>query len=521
MVLKAFALLFSCLMVYSASLHSQMLSEVALFKRCYGQLTGRPVPLGHALMQDVKIRKINALEACYSILDKTELNPSSGLLTAGDDIEAQWTLNNLNSFHRSWFSGNAVEQIQGYNDELGVGTRNIYDMNEPGLALTRAFFVKDGRYSDVLTLSSGVHGIRMDNGFVRRLIGWTVSFPGRSNYGNHLERDRNLFNFSALSGGFDGNSDTTNSLFADLPKIETGELKGIRLTTENMIIPNLSLHPLAVTKRGNEQPGLNFSFNLFQTQGGGILGSPSYVLSNFGHPLGLEMNGQTKLPRRWARSAMETFMCATLPALRESDVRQFLKVGSTARFRNSTSCLQCHANLDQMAYTARNTVLSGTDFSSLSAGSKGYSHVGYVAATYRAELPSVDGWPSEPVENFHRQTPSGKLYFRSFSGELKDIPVIGISGLGAAMATTDDFYQCASKRYFEFLTGITVALYDRKDPRYSELNKQLTSEAIADRSFVESLAVDLRKNQSPKQILKKIIASKYYRSANFRPAGDQ
>ncbi len=520
MILKSSLHIFAFVTALALSSHAQTLSEVALFKRCYGQLTGRPLPLNHALMMEVKTGRTRALEACFSILDKTELDPGSGLLSAPNDIEAQWTLNNLNSFHRSWFSGNAVEQIQGFNNELGIGTRNIYDMNEPGLALTRAFFAKNGKYSDALTLSTGVHGIRSDNSFVARLIGWSVNFPGRSLSGNDMNYNTNLFNFRALSGGFDGNSDSTNSFFANLPKIETGELKGIRLATENALIPNLSLHPLGDDKRGNEQPGLNFSFNLFQTQGGGILGSPSFVLLNFGHPLGLEMNGQTKLPRRWAKVAMETFMCATLPALREADVVQFLKVGSTAPFRNSTSCLQCHANLDQMAYTARNTVLGASDYTRFDRGARTFSQIGYTVATYRPELSSVEGWPSEPVENFHRQTPSGKLYFRSFSGELKNIPVTGISQLGAAMATTDDFYQCASKRYFEFLTGITVALYDRTDPRYSDLNKLLTPQAIADRSFVERLAEDLKKNQSPKQVLKKIMASKYYRSVNFRPAGE-
>ncbi|WP_374032361.1 hypothetical protein [Bdellovibrio bacteriovorus] len=295
-----------------------------------------------------------------------------------------------------------------------------------------------------------------------------------------------------------------------------GELVGVRIATDNATIPNLSLQPLGADKRGSDQPGLNFSFNLFQTQGGGVLGTPIYLMLNYGHGRGLEANGTTKVPRRWSQTNMESFLCAELPALRENDIRQYVVGNSSAPFRNSSSCVMCHATLDPMAYTARNVVVGNSDYAALSAGARTHSKTALHLATYRAEFSSVAGWPSEPVANFHRQTPTGRLFFRSMTGALIDRPVTGIAQLGAAMAETKDYYYCAAKRYFEYFTGITVALYDRSNPANEELNKKLSTEAYEDRKFVEALGEELQRNQSVRHMVKQIMSSKYYRDVNYR-----
>lgn len=491
------------------------LSESAIYNRCYSQLTGHPIPRGSTILAQIKAGKLSGTDACKSLLDKTELDASSGALTESTNQESFWILNNFYAFHRSWFSGNSVEQIQGYNDEVGRGTRDIYDMTEPGLAITRAMFAKNAKYSDIVTLGTGVQALREDNALIRSIVGWSVSFPGRSLYGNNADLDANLFNFRGST--LDFRPDGGNSVLAVLPKIATGELRGVRPTQTAINIPNINLVPFSNATLAANVPGLNFSFDASKTLGGGILGSPSYILLTFGHEFGLTMNGQTKVPRRWAKSNMETFMCSTLPALREGDISQFLAPSSSAPFRKSTSCLQCHSNLDRMAYTLRNVMINNTDFTALSEGSNINAKLAIVMSTFRPEMSSVAGWPTEAVADFHRQIPSGKIYYRSFNGDLVDESVNNVAELGAAFAQKDDFYQCAAKRYFQYLTGIQVALYDRKDPANAELNKALSPEAIADRQFVEDLAASLKKNQSVKEMIKTIISSDYYSSPNFRP----
>ncbi|XGC79742.1 hypothetical protein ACES2L_10415 [Bdellovibrio bacteriovorus] len=503
------------LLLVAAPALAQPMSEAALFNRCYSHLTGKPVPLNHATMTQVKAGKIKAIDACNSLLDKADLH-ASGMLVNSGDSEARAVLNNFYEFHRSWFPTNSVEQIQEYNEEMSRGTMDIYDTTEPALAVTRAVFARGSRYSDVLTLNQGMHAHRQENQTVRNMIGWNVSFPGRRIAGNNAGLDQNLFNFRAYSGGYDGNSDTTQAMFMTLPKIEVGELVGIRLKTESVMIPNLSLQPLGGDKRGNDQPGLNFNFDLFKTHGGGVLGTPIYLMLNYGHGRGVEANGTTKVPRRWAQTNMNTFLCQELPSLRESDVRQYVVGNSSTPFRNGTSCVMCHATLDPMAYTARNVVVGNSDFAALDRGARTHSKTALHLTTYRPEIASVSGWPSEPVANFHRQTPSGRLFFRSMTGALIDRQVPNIAGLGAAMVDTPDYYYCAAKRYFEYLTGIQVALYDRTNPNNAELNLKLSDVAKDDRKFVESLGEELRTSQSVRQLVKRIMASEYYRNVNFR-----
>lgn len=499
----------------TSSAFGQSLTEVGLFNRCYSHLTGKPVPLGHGTMAQIRAGKVRALDACNALIDKAELDPS-GPLVNRNDSEARAILNNFYNFHRSWFSANSVEQIQEYNEEMSRGTIDLYDATEPGLALTRAMFGRNARYSEVLTLPTGVHAQREENQAVKNMIGWNVTFPGRLIYGNNPGFDENLFNFRAYADGFNGNSDTTNSMFVNLPKIEVGELVGIRVKGESANIPNVSLHPLGDDRRGNEQPGLNYSFDLFKTFGGGVLGTPIYFMLNYGHGRGLESNGTTKVPRRWSQTNMNSFLCAELPALRESDIKQYVVGNSSTPFRNSASCVMCHATLDPMAYTARNLIVANSDFAALSEGSRVKAKTALHVTSYRNEIASVGGWPSEPVANFHRQNPSGRLFFRSMTGDLVDKQVDDIAGLGLAMSQTKDYYYCAAKKYFEFLTGIQVALYDRTNPANADINRKLSQEAIEDRKFVESLGEELQKRQSVREIIKDIMASKYYRSVNYR-----
>ncbi|WP_374032360.1 hypothetical protein [Bdellovibrio bacteriovorus] len=206
---------FTLLMAPFAS--AQVLSEAGLFNRCYSHLTGKPVPLGHATMAQIRAGKIKALDACNSLLDKAELDASGPLVNRADK-EARAVLNTFYNFHRTWFTANTVEQIQEYNEEMSRGTMDIYDSTEPGLALTRAMFARNAQYRDVLTLGQGVRAQREEDMAVRNRIGFNVTFPGRRIAGNNGGLDQNLFNFRAMSGGFDGNSDTTQAMFVTLPK---------------------------------------------------------------------------------------------------------------------------------------------------------------------------------------------------------------------------------------------------------------------------------------------------------------
>lgn len=508
--MQKYGLALAAMLLFSIA-KGQTLSEGALFNRCYSHLTGHPVPIGNAQMAQVKAGTLKALDACSAILDKTDLDVSGPLVNRGD-LEARRVLSNFNSFHRSWFSANTVEQIQDFNNEISNGTTDIYDSTEPALAITRAVFMRGARYSEVMTYDAGLHAIREQNEAVRSYFGWTVNFPGRRTYGNNTILDQNIINYRGPAG-FTGGSD--GSILLGMPKIEVGDLVGIRRKTEFFAVPNVSLEPLGRDFRGSDQPALSYNYNFYQTMGGGVLGMPIYILLNYGQARAVHSDGALKLPRRWAQTNMQSFMCASLPALRESDVAQFVVGNSSVPFRNSTSCVMCHANLDQMASTLRNTVMGNSDFAQLSLTGAG-AKTALMLPRYHADLGAYTAWSSEPVPNYHRTAPTGKLYFRSMTGELVNRSVNNVAEMGQAMAETKDLYYCAAKRYFEYFTGISVSMYDRTNPANASLNASLSDEAVADRKFVEGLGEELRTTQSVRQMMKKIMSSSYYRATNFR-----
>jgi hypothetical protein len=444
-------------------------------------------------------------------------------------------LNTFYDFHRTWFSSNNMDTIAGYNASEQNGTMDLYDATEPALAITYSVFGSGQKYSDTLTRSVGVRAIRSEDQAVKTRIGWVASHAGRMISNSKLYevspfvfRDPTTAN-TALGRNINKHVAVYTTA---IPTIMPGDLVGIQPTSVSFTVPDISLIPLNgnATDKGVNNPGVNYSYDFFKTFGGGVLGTPIYLLLNLGHPFNMRFNGQLKVPRRWSQQNMQTFLCASLPALRESDVLSFVDTTSSAPFRNSSSCVMCHATLDPMAYTARNIVTGvGDTYRPTQDGDvtldpngvrinppAAYSRDSAIVTSFKATLPSVSGWPTEPVPNFHMQTPTGRLRFRSMTGVLVDQAVTGISGLGTAMTQTDDYYTCAAKRYFEFMTGISVPLYDRTDPRNDALNRSLSQEAVQDRLFVEKLGKDLRSSGSVIDVIEEIMSSDYYNKENFR-----
>lgn len=501
------------------------LSPSALFARCYGHLTGLPVPRDSALMVQVKDGSLQPIAACLQIFNRAMLG-SNGMVTGTSaDKEAVAIINRFQNFHRTWFSATKIEDIIDFGRDTGPGTADVYDATEPALALTYHLFKPGAKYQDVLRTSQGFVAQRMENETSRARLGYTITIPNRRVYGNNVEKDKNLI-LTRKSGLPEDKIDQFavegSYLLTIAPKIQVGDLVGIVPQTQSFVLQTLSLTPLGPSANyGERQPGLNFTFNIYNSFGGGVLGQPIYNMMNIGHAKGTRFTGAEKLPRRWAYNSMQTFLCAQFPTLREADALPFLDASGTAPFRKSASCLQCHATMDRAAFTARNLLAGGSEFTSLPESfdptmtSKPIDTI----TSFRGELPAQSTWPSSAAPDFHRQSPSGTLYFRSVTSELVNRNVQGISGLGEAMSDTDDYYQCAAKRYFEYFTGINVALYDRTDPRYAEINKNLTSENLADRKYIETLAASFRASQSLPDLIQQILNSSYYRAKNFRPSG--
>ena len=78
--------------------------------------------------------------------------------------------------------------------------------------------------------------------------------------------------------------------------------------------------------------------------------------------------------------------------------------------------------------------------------------------------------------------------------------------MGNYMASVDDLYICAAKRYFQFLTGINVPMFDEGDFSAPNLSEKSTNY----RRMVIQMGLDLKQNQNLEILINKIISSEAY-----------
>ncbi|QDK47263.1 hypothetical protein DOM22_19875 [Bdellovibrio sp. ZAP7] len=478
----------------SAGPYAHALSDKAIYARCYSQLTGTTVPFSDSLYKEVVAGKQSGVAACKSLLQLADMDASGNLKNT--DVRATLIVNNFYQFHRTWFPTANKEQITGYRAEFESNTDKFIDMSEPALFLTRNLFTGDD-YRNVLSGTTRLEGKRVNDPAIK-----TGSLSFLNADGSIVSPGMQMVPLMFMTG--------------------KGPIRSINESASSFVLQNYAIPNLGRTAVANGaamSAGAETSVDFYANQGGGILGSRAFFLLNSGQPQGQIFDGALKLPRKWSKTAMESMLCLTLPSLREADVLQYVDSASVAPFRQSSSCIRCHASMDQASYTTRNLVVSLT-VDDIRGNGVPLNTKSIMIGKFKPSIASVAGWSSKTVSDFQKQQPTGVLMFRSNAdGQLIKQSVSGIEGLGQAMANTNDFYQCAAKRYFEYFTGINVSLYDRSDPANAVLNKAITTREAADRRFIEDLGQQLRSNQSLQKLIENIISSPYYRSANFSDTG--
>lgn len=510
--------MFLCFWVLVIPAQARKLTSIEIYKRCSVHLSGLSIPLNDQTVRGIKNGTFDPIKECENLLDLGRLNPSGQLIV--DNKKSRAVIRTLMKFHRTWFDVNAIEQIQGYSEEILRGSNDYYDAYEPALTLTRALLAPAVKYRDVVTASYGVKALREDDSRILAKYGYIHKNPTRRvNPGITETTPLSFRNLEDAFNPFSTRRDPTDFLTPTVTQM--GELVGIAPRTETAMTKNVYLVPFDTNGSvgmGNKISGLNYQFDMYASHGGGLLGTPVYLLMNFGHPNGVIANGSTKLPRRWIKNSMESLLCSSFPSLRESDIRSLVIGTASAPFRNGTSCVQCHATMDQAATTARNLVVSGTEYVNLVDEASNDSGLKYpvVLPRFTPRLSSYYVWSGEPVENFHLQTPSGELFYRSNTGQLVSRRVASIAELGTAFAEQDDFYTCAAKRYFKYFTGVDVSLYDKTNPANSEINRNITERDKQFRLFVENLGLELKSHQSLTKLIMSIINSNYYKSTDLQ-----
>ena len=131
----------------------------------------------------------------------------------------------------------------------------------------------------------------------------------------------------------------------------------------------------------NVKIGQTGPVDLFKSAGGGAMGSHAFVLQNMDNTFPvispgsdrlsssarysrMVADGSVKLQRRWAKRVLSDFLCREVPVINnadlESDEVEYVDLDSNLPFRRQYQCMGCHATMDQMAMTIRNTVIEKT-----------------------------------------------------------------------------------------------------------------------------------------------------------------
>lgn len=525
---------------------AQTLTEIQLYKRCYNHLLQKPIPLNDTRAIQIQKGMLKATQACADLISEAELMADGKLRT--NNAESLAILRTFNAFHKSFFQINNIEQVPDYSIELNRGTEDAYDPSEPSLTMTYNL-LRNEPFKNILNYNTGFRAIRINDPQKSWIAGYGAApspYLGSRRFGTpnnmivhmrsrsiaavngqptkmpFLQMDQPIDLSQFFPGLFTPGTiyQRPSSDISEMPLIQSGEVVGIRPTTEVFQVQHMELIPgsdLNIMRPGDLEPNLEFQFNFFRTFGGGIIGEPVFYLMNYGHNVGIKSNGTTKLPRRWSRSLYESFLCLSFPNLRENDITSYLDANSPTPFRTQKSCLQCHGTLDHAAMTARNIVTGSLDSLDLSFNSFQFTRFPMVVTKYQVTQNQGNHWPTAPDPQFHTQSPSGRILYRAHNGELINQSVSSMADLGKKLSETDDFYSCAAKRYFEYFTGKGVPLYDRSDPRNAELNRNLNESQIRDRKTVEALGKNLKQHQSLKKMIAEIIATDIYRDENYDP----
>jgi hypothetical protein len=192
--------------------------------------------------------------------------------------------------------------------------------------------------------------------------------------------------------------------------------------------------------------------------------------------------------------------------LRPDDVGNEVYPNSKIPFRKDKSCMRCHISIDPMANSIRHVyeVRSSPKYGIFVASPR------ILAEVSPSHKPSHEMVDSDT--HFYKRPTEGKLFFRTYDGKLINQAVSSVQELGTALASTDDFYICTAKKYFEFFTGVSVPIDDYANESYQTDDTQL----LAYREFVIKLGLDLKKSQSLQKMIGKIFESPIYQDLNYK-----
>lgn len=434
--------------------HAHAIEEVFRYKRCYAQFVREKIKSTDELLMLVERHKLRGADACLKLLDNATIGPGGHI--ARGNLIGQKILKTFQSFHRQWFPE--------YN--LNVSTEHytasdFYDVNEMGYHLTFALFKGNVPFSRIVTSPSSFRGIRVA--------------PKRPKFFYDDAIDTSFERFGKKEWERGDDHVWTPRL------IDFGVLDGIKEDNCGINFIKKSLSD-KFTEHAENKSNKFAEHDANKSIGAGVIGTIPYLLLNSGQNYGI-MDGEYKDHRRWSKAILSDLLCRDLPVIKIDDAKQFVRAESKVSFKKKKECMQCHATIDNLAGVIRNVQLYQTSLESVRFS---------VRAVYVHNVK-----PSS--KEYYNSSTNGRIFFRNYKDDLINIKIKSINELGNWLASSDDFYICSAKKYFNFLTGNDVAIdhfRQKKDDEY--------------KNFIIAEGIKFKRHQSVKALLKDIIESPFY-----------
>ena len=424
---------------------ADVVTEKKRLNKCYALFVRKPIPENHPLWISVSQGTKTGVTACMELISKANLD-ESGMLINSSDEESKRILRSFSDMSLTFFTNDNI---------TALFTSDVIDSMGAAHFFTRSIFHPTSNFSDVVSLDYALLAKR--SGTVERRYSITPKkYSHDKGYGNYL--------LSFWQGFFptDLNNPVPPTNFNPL-LVETGELIGL-IKDESPVIVGAGNHSLG--------PLFNSAGkNLKQHHGAGAIGTQAYLLSNIDtfHYL---TDGAIEIHRTLGKNILADFLCRSAPYLRSSDIVSEINPNSNIDFRKGFSCMGCHAGQDNIAAVTRNFIVIGTN----NLWRENRRGIRFVTDPISSKLPTTPLPVQDKNPNFYKESPSGKLFYRNYKGDLINTPLSNLASLGQAIAETEDFYVCTAKKYYRALTGIEVSLADPGNINSIELTEEHLSQ---------------------------------------------
>lgn len=498
-----FIVLYSIFIIKNVFAQMDVLSPVALFYRCYGQMVQDIPQEKNELLSAVKRGTISGEEACWKLFDSVKLNEQN---LVGDNSISKSIFKTFHDLHKSWIPSSDFTTL---GSRSFAGNFEVFEPKEAAYHFTNTLFRLFVPFKFAITNPSSFMGVRRSD-----------QERNKTFYFNIKKEKRPI----AIGPGVGiGSVNQKKYKTWEARSVSHGELIGLK-PLDKLILP-VSL----TGKRAN--------VDISKSLGGGALGTIPYLIMNGGRTHNEKSNGAALLHRRWVLNLFQDFLCRELPALEHEDIvnfknfidspekineidpdriysskfwksaqeRTLVQENSIHPFRHGVSCQKCHGTMDLASGLTRNYFLSRS--------AKFLSHQNYANVIYQKKFLANKSLEEEFLtdgdRDYFKRPGSGILFYRPIGSSKPLLKVVkDMNDLGEELSKQDDFYVCSVKRYLKFFTGIDVKLSDLD----FNSGAQQSSGPVA---FVVEQSKKLKEHQDIRKIIKSIIFHPLYKQKGF------